>query len=271
MLDWLLGRKAAAARPDPAIPAGERVYAIGDVHGRLDLLTLLLAQIDADDAARPDAATSVIFLGDLVDRGPDSAGVIAAAMAYRDRSEAAGRRVRFLMGNHEEMFLESISGNVRALRYFVKYGGRETILSYGLSRTDYDALDFDQLADRLLTLVPRAHADFVRDFEHAIIIGDYAFVHAGIRPGTPIAEQAAKDMRWIREDFLASDAAHEKMIVFGHTIFDAVDRPGNRIGVDTGAYRTGILSAVALEGAEQRILQAVGEPHPEWAKAEWAG
>jgi serine/threonine protein phosphatase 1 len=271
MLGRLFGRKVTAERPAPELPAGERVYAIGDIHGCNTLLIDLLAQIDADDAARPPAQTTIIFLGDLMDRGPDSAGVINTAMAYRDSAEAAGKSVRFLMGNHEEMYLESVSGSASALRYFLKYGGKETVLSYGMTPEDYDALSFDELAETLLTLVPREHADFVRDFEECIIIGDYAFVHAGVRPGVAMEDQKPKDMRWIREQFLESHAAHDKMIVFGHTIFDDVDMADNRIGIDTGAYRTGILSAIALEGSDRWVLQAKGAAHPELAQGNWAG
>ncbi len=272
MLSRLFGKKAQTTRPAPAIPDGERVFAIGDVHGCNALLIDLLAQIDADDAARGRAKTTVIFLGDLMDRGPDSAGVINTAMAYRDASETAdSKTVRFLMGNHEDMFLDSVSGDAKALRYFIKYGGRETILSYGLTEDVYNALDIEALATEMLTLVPRDHADFVRDFEDCIIIGDYAFVHAGIRPGVAIEAQKPKDMRWIRENFLESSAVHEKMIVFGHTIFDDVDMPGNRIGVDTGAYRTGVLSAIGLQGSDSWILQAKGVANPDASKAEWAG
>ena len=271
MFARLFGKKSAVEPATSRIPDGERVYAIGDVHGCNALLIDLLEQIDADDAARSAAHTTVIFLGDLMDRGPDSAGVIETAIAYRERAEAMGTAVRFLMGNHEEMFLDSVSGDARAVRYFIKYGGRETILSYGIDDDRYNELDMDQLACELLNIVPRSHADFVRDFEEAIVIGDYVFVHAGIRPGVPIDAQKPKDMRWIRADFLASSAPHEKMVVFGHTIFDDVDRPGNRIGVDTGAYRTGILSAIGLQGSDQWILQAKGVANPKASKAEWAG
>jgi serine/threonine protein phosphatase 1 len=275
MFARLFGKKMETTRTEPSVPAGVRVYAIGDIHGCNALLIDLLDQINADDAARNIRSlatqTTVIFLGDLMDRGPDSAGVINTAIAYRDTAEAAGKSVRFLMGNHEEMYLESVSGSTSALRYFLKYGGKETVLSYGMTPEAYDALDFDELAQRLLTLVPRDHADFVRDFEDCVILGDYAFVHAGIRPGVPIDAQKPKDMRWIRDVFLESHAVHDKMIVFGHTIFDDVDIVENRIGVDTGAYRSGILSAIALEGSDRWVLQARGDAHPELAQRDWAG
>lgn len=270
MLGRLFRKTAVAPRALPSIPAGERVYAIGDVHGNLGLLRDLVMRIDADNAARPLMRTTIIFLGDLVDRGPDSAGVVEAAMALANTQEG-GPAVRFLKGNHEEVFQRAASGDDKALRHFIRMGGRETILSYPIPQSDYDAMTIEELAQRMLTLIPRAHVDFVSDFEDCIIIGDYAFVHAGIKPGVTVAEQKKADLRWIREGFIHDERPHDKMIVHGHTIFDEVDVQPNRIGVDTGAYRTGKLSALALEGTERWILEATEEAHPERAHEGWAG
>ena len=187
----MLGRlfkKAAAARPiDTArVPDGMRVYAIGDVHGRADLLHELLLKIEDDSLARGAADTHIIFLGDLMDRGPDSAGVIETAMALR----AAGRKVRFLMGNHEEVFLRACRKNdAKITRFFIRIGGEATVLSYPITRAEYMALDMHELSERLRTLVPQSHLEFIDSFEDQIVIGDYAFVHAGIRPGVSLAEQ----------------------------------------------------------------------------------
>ena len=262
-------RKSALppARALPALPAGERVYAIGDVHGHAELLDDLLRQIVADDDKRLPANTTVIFLGDLVDRGPDSAGVIERAMAFAQ----ANGNVRFLKGNHEEVYLRSASGDERATRHFIRMGGRETILSYPITVDQYDHMTVEELAQHLLTIIPRSHVDFVSDFEDRIIIGDYAFVHAGVRPGVAIADQRKEDLRWIREGFVNDNTPHDKMIVHGHTIFDDVDIQHNRIGVDTGAYRTGKLSALGLEGTERWVLQALAEAHPERAQPGWDG
>ncbi|HWW65274.1 MAG TPA: metallophosphoesterase [Sphingomonadaceae bacterium] len=233
-----------------ALPDGLRVYAIGDVHGRLDLLDALLARIVADDAARGAAATQIIFLGDLVDRGPDSAGVIDRARAL------AASGARFLMGNHEELFLRSLDGDVQALRTMLRVGGRETILSYGVSEEDYAACDYDELSTLIRERVPREHVAFLSAFEDAIVLGDYAFVHAGIRPGMPMAEQSASDLRWIRREFLESEEDHGLMIVHGHSISETVDERPNRIGIDTGAFASGRLTAVALEGRERWYLES---------------
>jgi serine/threonine protein phosphatase 1 len=247
-------KKATWTRPvDSArIPDGMRVYAIGDVHGRNDLLQSLLAQIDADDAERGKAETQIIFLGDLVDRGPDSAGVIETAMALR----ASGRNVRFLLGNHEEVFLAACDKrDAKTLRYCMRIGGDATIQSYPITRAEYLELDHQQLADRLATLVPQAHLDFLRAFEDQVIIGDYFFVHAGIRPGVPLSEQKSSDMRWIREEFTGHRGDLEKVIIYGHTIYDKVEERGSRIGIDTGAFASGKLTAIGLEAGDRWFLQ----------------
>ena len=162
--------------------------------------------------------------------------------------------VRFLMGNHEEVYLAAASGDEKSVRFFNRIGGRETILSYDITMKEYMELDMTQLALRIPELFPREHVDFVSGFEDQIIVGDYAFVHAGIRPGVPLSEQRQKDLRWIREDFLSASEAHEKVIVYGHTINDDVVETGTRIGIDTGAYYSEKLTALALQGSERWYL-----------------
>lgn len=251
MLNRLL-RKRKTARPidTASVPEGRRIYAIGDVHGRNDLLQQLLEKIVKDDAERGDAESEIIFLGDLVDRGPDSAGVLDTAMQLKS---SAGN-VRFLMGNHEEVYLAAATGDEKSVRFFNRIGGRETILSYDISMKEYIELDISALAERIPTLFSPDHVDFISGFEDQIVIGDYAFVHAGIRPGVPLSEQRNKDLRWIREEFLAAQEPHEKVIVYGHTISDDVLEAGNRIGIDTGAYYSDKLTALVLQGSERRYL-----------------
>ncbi len=244
-------RPPAAA---PSVPEGTRVYAIGDIHGRLDLLDELLERIDADHVARGGGPAQLIFLGDLIDRGPDSAGVVTRAMHVA----AALPATRFLMGNHEEVLLKVLDGDERALRFFCRVGGRETILSYGIDVETYNALTYEELLAAFPPLVPAKHRDFIAGFSDVVVIGDYAFVHAGIRPGTLLADQTTGDLRWIREPFLDHAGAHEKIIVHGHTITADVDTRQNRIGIDTGAYVTGRLTALALEGAERWHLRTSG-------------
>lgn len=239
--------KAEVAQP--AIPPGQRVYAVGDIHGRLDLFQALVAAIERDDAARRKADTTVILLGDLVDRGPDSSAVIAAA-----RDLAGRRKVRFIAGNHEEMFLDSF-GKAEVLRHFLRHGGRETLLSYPIAPDVYRDLTLDETREILPSLIPTEDIAFLRGFEDMIRIGDYLFVHAGIRPGLPLDQQETRDLRWIREPFLGSTEDHGCCVIHGHSIADEPEVRANRIGIDTGAYMSGRLTALGLEGTERWFLE----------------
>ena len=245
--------KSRGSKPAFAIPPGERVYAVGDLHGCDELLARLLALIDADDASRGPAKTTLIFLGDLVDRGPASAQVVERLR--RLALERPG--TRFLKGNHEEIFLGAVEGEPKALRLFCRIGGRETVISYGLDTDRYDRLDYEEFAAELKQLVPAEHTAFIDRFEDLIEIGDYVFVHAGIRPGVDLDQQHSRDLRWIRDPFLDHDRSFNKMIVHGHTISPEIDFRSNRIGVDTGAYSTGQLSALGLEDATSWTVVAV--------------
>jgi len=255
MVFGLLSRKNKKETPlDVArVPDGMRVYAIGDIHGRKDLLKNLLKQIDADDAARGPANSHIIFLGDLVDRGPDSAGVVEKVMKLKKKR---GGNIRFLMGNHEEVFLKACrENNKKITRFFVRIGGKETILSYPISKKEYNKLDLEELGDRLPDLIPEEHLKFVEGFEDQIVIGDYLFVHAGIRPDVPLPQQEPSDLRWIREEFFEHRGDFEKVVVYGHTIYKDVKEKRSRIGIDTGAYESGKLTALGLEGGERWYLQ----------------
>lgn len=254
MLSRFFSRRASARSGEPSgtVPEGQRLYAVGDIHGRRDLLDALLDAIVADNAGRPAADTQIIFLGDLVDRGPDSAGVVERLL----QMERDTPGTRFLLGNHEEVFLKAFDGDLKALPFFIRIGGRETILSYGVTEADYLKADYPELLELMHRHVPADHIAFLKRFEDLIVHGDYAFVHAGVRPGEPLARQRASDLRWIREEFLTHAAAHEKIIVHGHTIFENVEIHPHRIGLDTGAYRSGRLSAMAFEGSERWLLEA---------------
>lgn len=245
-------RQAHHLTPPGAVPPGQRIYAIGDIHGRLDLLDELLVRIEADDAQRTSAETTLIFLGDLIDRGPQSAQVVERVR----RLTLARDNVRLLAGNHEEVFLLALAGSLDALRFFTKIGGKETILSYGVDAAEYNDLDYPELMEALLARVPAEHRAFLENSEDMILIGDYAFVHAGIRPDAPLAEQSIKDLRWIRGDFLEHRRPLERIIVHGHTITDEVEWGANRIGIDTGAFASGRLSALGLEASSRWIIQA---------------
>ena len=234
-----------------AIPPGERVYAVGDIHGRRDLFEVLVEAIDADDAAAGRAQSTVVLLGDLVDRGADSAGVIALARAWQGR-----RRVRILGGNHEEMFLRSFD-ELEMFRHFLRHGGRETVLSYGIDRGAFLAAELAEAQQLMRDHVPAEDIAFLESFEDMVEIGDYLFVHAGIDPRVPLDAQRRQDLRWIREPFLSHAESHGPVVVHGHTITDEPEDCGNRIGIDTGAFMSGRLTALVLEGTARRYIEAV--------------
>ena len=234
----------------PAIPGGERVYAIGDIHGRHDLFGALASAIDADDAAAGPAATTIVLLGDLVDRGPGSAQVIALAREWQAR-----RSVRILAGNHEEMFLRSLN-DLEIFRHFLRHGGRETALSYGIDRAEFLRADLEQAQHLLRAFVPADDIAFLESFEDMVAVGDYLFVHAGIDPRLPLDEQKPRDLRWIREPFLSHPEPHGPVVVHGHTISESPEDCGNRIGIDTGAFMSGRLTAIVLEGTGRRYIEA---------------
>jgi serine/threonine protein phosphatase 1 len=234
----------------PAVPAGERVYAVGDIHGRVDLFDALIQAIEADDEARGAADTTIVLLGDLVDRGPASAAVVRAAYALSHR-----RKVRIICGNHEEMFLESFE-RTEVLQHFLRYGGRETILSYPVDADAFETATLDEAQAIMRGAVPEADLAFMRSFENFVAIGGYLFVHAGIRPHTPIAKQTSQNLRWIREPFLSYPGDHGCIVVHGHTITSEPELLHNRIGIDTGAFMSGRLTALALEGAERWLIEA---------------
>jgi serine/threonine protein phosphatase 1 len=238
----------------PSVPAGRRYYVIGDIHGRLDLYAAVIAAIEDEIARAPGFDHRVVLLGDLVDRGPDSAGVVE-----RTRTWQQSRNVRVLAGNHEEMFLAAFR-KPEALRHFIKHGGHETLLSYGFTLRQLAQMPLEDLFEALPQMVSEETRDYIASFEMMIRAGDYVFVHAGIDPARPLAEQNRSDLLWIRERFLSHEGPLEKVVVHGHTIFDRVMDCGNRIGIDTGAFRSGVLTALVLEGDQRRILQArIGE------------
>jgi len=236
-----------------AIPPDQRVYAIGDVHGRLDLLELMVEAIEADDHSAAAAETTIILLGDLVDRGPDSAGVIELAREWQQR-----RQVRVIAGNHEEMFLTSFN-NDDMLRHFLRHGGRETLLSFGVTPEALKSATFEEVQALMAEAVPHEIRAFLESLEDMIAIGDYLFVHAGIDPALPVEEQPVETLRWIREPFLSHSAPHGPVVVHGHSITKEVEDRGNRIGIDTGAYASGRLTALVLEGTQRRYLETVEE------------
>lgn len=234
------------------MPADTRAYAIGDVHGRLDLLRVLLEKIERHSYERPCPREYIIFLGDLIDRGPASRGVIDFLLRAR---EFLPNPV-FITGNHEEMLLRVLAEDTSRIHDWLMFGGAQFVESYGLDPKALDRMPPPQVAQLVRAAVPTEHQAFLASFIDSFKVGDYFFTHAGVRPGIPLAEQTSQDLHWIREDFLGSPARFPAMIVHGHTIFEEpVERP-NRIGIDTGAYLNGVLTALCVEGGEREFLSA---------------
>lgn len=248
--------KSGSGWSPAGLPANRRAYAVGDIHGRLDLFDALMDRIETDNAARPAAQVDLILLGDYVDRGADSAGLIDRLIAYRPGFATLHR----LLGNHEDYLLSAYEGSLEALRPWLRYGGWETLRSYGIEESVIERRDMSVIA-AMRNAIPAAHIDWIRSLELSRRIGDYLFVHAGIAPGVPLADQTAHDLLWIREKFLNDDRDFGVVVVHGHTPARAVELRRNRIGVDTMAYDTGCLSAVGLEGTEHWLVQT-GEPAP---------
>ncbi len=234
------------------LPRGLRVYAVGDIHGRFDLLQAMLAHIQDDVATLPPGGKAqIVFLGDYIDRGAHSKAVIDHLLGWR----VPGLDATFLRGNHEATMLQFLD-DINAGPGWLTYGGVNTLLSYGI-RPPVDIPPRQRMAavqQQLRETVPTAHIAFLRRLPFYYEIGTYLFVHAGIRPGIPLGQQRYDDLVWIREDFLSSTADHGCIVVHGHTITMNAESLPNRIGVDTGAYATGRLTAVVLEGSERRFL-----------------
>mgnify|MGYP001254158695 FL=1 len=247
----LFGLKEEIPARTWSAPEGQRIYAIGDIHGRRDLLDQLIVLIEEDNARRERVRTQIIFLGDLVDRGPDSRGVVARVMHLM----SASTDVRLIAGNHEELLIRAWSGDRRSAGLLNRVGGKETMLSYGIDEAAYDKADLDELLGLIAAHVPESHIDFLKGADDWIAAGDYLFVHAGIRPGDALEEQRTSDLRWIRREFTDFEGDHGVMVIHGHTITEDVDTQSNRVGIDTGAYATGVLTAIGIEGTERWFLQ----------------
>lgn len=255
MLGWLLGTKSKPeqheAQPEGSVPHGTRVYAIGDIHGRLDLLLSLEDKIGAHAAEHPIERAVVVYIGDYIDRGYQSKGVIDHLL----EPPRHGLERVFLKGNHED-FLLSFLENVDVGPVWLGNGGRETLMSYDIALTAGEAMEqmLETAQKELNDVLPPDHLEFLRALQVSHVEGDYLFVHAGVRPGRSLEEQEAQDLLWIRDDFLRSDARHCHIVVHGHTPSRDPELRANRIGIDTGAFATGRLTCVVLEGSTQSFL-----------------
>jgi len=237
----------------PCLPAGERLYCVGDIHGRLDLLINLQEQIVAD-AASFSGDKSVVYLGDYIDRGDESRQVVDRLL----ESPLEGFESVHLLGNHEQTLLDFLK-HPESVAAWLTYGGRATLHSYGVTATSQHVMqDLADLRDELESSLPPEHLEFYRRLELYHLAGNYCFVHAGIRPGVPLPEQREQDLLWIRDDFTASENVHDYVVVHGHTITPQVEFCHNRIGIDTGAFHSGVLTCLVLEAEDQRLLATEG-------------
>jgi calcineurin-like phosphoesterase family protein len=231
-------------REKPQLPDGVRVYALGDIHGRSDLLQKMFTVIDTDLARNPIARPLEVFLGDYVDRGPDSARTLDLLIA-----RGLQRETVFLKGNHEAFFLDVLRDPSK-IDEWRQFGGLETLMSYGIQPSiNPDSHEQVRLIEELKAVMPRDHLRFLQSLKPTFVCGDFLFVHAGVRFGIPLEQQRESDLLWIRNEFLDHDENFGKFIVHGHTPVREPDLRQYRINIDTGAYATGNLTLLTIQGS----------------------
>lgn len=236
------------------------VYAIGDIHGSSDLLGTLLHGIEQDCGQRPHQRTVVVFLGDYLSRGSDSRAVVNRIMSWRPQTEGKIEIIT-LSGNHEELALRYLHGELEAGRQWFDHDGLDALAHYGVIAPDAAARDDASLLalrDRFAQALPPQHLAFFQKLAVNHREQDYHFVHAGVRPGVVLTQQSAHDQIWIRKRFLESELDHGAVVVHGHSISANPVVRHNRIGIDTGAPASGVLTCLVLAGAQRAFLQAIG-------------
>jgi serine/threonine protein phosphatase 1 len=243
-------RRLVRSRSDQTpLPDGVRIYAIGDIHGCSDLLAQLLLRIDRHLSSNPVHDAIQVFLGDYIDRGPNSREVINQLI-----ERALNHNAVFLKGNHEAWLLEFLK-DPRSLESWGEYGGLQTLLSYGLSPSiSRTFADSKVLASELNAALPESHRRFLNGLKPTFVCGNYFFVHAGVRPKIALSKQKENDLLWIRDEFLSYEKDFGKIIVHGHTPVIEPDVRPNRINIDTGAYATGRLTCAVLENSTVAFL-----------------
>jgi serine/threonine protein phosphatase 1 len=237
-------------------PEGLALYVIGDIHGRADLLHSLLRKIAFDAARHEEHATrELVFLGDYVDRGPDSRRVIDLILATAAESDFW--RVTALKGNHEQALVQ-FQSEPELWPMWQGFGARDTLLSYGVSppAAGSGPDDWSRASRALNTALPEGHRRFLESLELVAERGDYLCAHAGVRPGSPLDQQTEQDLLWIRDEFLRNERRLQKVIVHGHTPAEEAYVGPHRIGLDTGAYATSVLTAIKLKGDSRMLIQA---------------
>ncbi len=228
-------------------PDGLRIYAIGDVHGCADLLAELHSRIEQDMAKNPPKDWRIIHLGDFCDRGPDTKRVMEILV-----SRSADPRVLAVLGNHDEAWMAF--QNKPDINLFTTHGGETTTRSYGVSADFTTAETRKQTRDAMAAAVPQSHFDYLRALPRSLSFGDYFFCHAGVRPGVPLAIQDREDLIWIRREFLDWTGLYEKVVIHGHTPVEQPDYRANRVNIDTGAVKSGTLTAIVLENVEKTFM-----------------
>ena len=233
----------------PSLPAELRIYAIGDIHGRLDLLNELLARISADIALRPAVRPLYVFLGDYIDRGTSSRETIDRLIEHGKTHESV-----FLKGNHELIAIKCLSDR-GLFDQWLRLGGLETLVSYGVpAETLANGKQIAELQSAFHGALPQAHFRFFRDLKNSFECGDFFFAHAGVKPNVELSRQKENDLLWIRGEFLTSKDDFGKIVVHGHTPTREIEVGPNRINIDTGAFATGRLSCLVLEGEELSVI-----------------
>jgi serine/threonine protein phosphatase 1 len=245
------GDQGPPLRAPPATAPGERIYAIGDVHGRFDLLHELMKRIEIDARSRDACATRLVFLGDLIDRGPCSRELLEVVRRAHQEID----RITVLLGNHEDLLLESAYGSASAQRAWLENGGDATLRSFGVDPGELVDASADQIAATLFEAIGDRVITWLDSLPLHFKSGDYFFCHAGVRPKISLEKQQRKDLLWIRTKFLESTLYHGSVIVHGHSEVGDIAFHHNHINVDTAAYRTGVLTAVGLEATEQWSIQ----------------
>lgn len=233
----------AFKRTKPRTAPGERVYAVGDIHGRLDLFQRLLERLEDDSARRRSDTTALVVLGDVIDRGPYSRQLLELLFEVQRTTD----RVILLCGNHEELLLHSAAGSGIAQAVWVENGGMATLESYGLDPTTFLERPAKERGSLLTATIGEEVLDWLAQLPLVYRSGDYFFCHAGVRPGVPLDTQQREDLLWIRDEFLRDKRDHNAVIVHGHSEVSRVEFQGNRINVDTAAHRSGVLSAIGVE------------------------
>jgi serine/threonine protein phosphatase 1 len=233
----------------PSLPTGLRLYAIGDIHGRLDLLKQLLARVDADAKSHSKKETLHLFLGDYIDRGLASSQTVDQLIAYGKQKQAI-----FLKGNHEAIALKCLS-DPALFDQWMRLGGAETLASYGVS---LDGLSgrrpIAMLQAAFHEALPMTHFRFFRDLQISYTCGDFFFAHAGVNPHIELSQQKESDLLWIRDLFLSSSEDFGKIVVHGHTPTREIQVMRNRINIDTGAFATGRLTCLVIDGSELSVI-----------------